>query len=913
MTTIMPLDHVSVAAPPDLAFPRPSEGEVREGAESVKDWSGNPPAVRQPHFVAWHGTRLSGAELDAAIDHIVLELGSHGVSSGDTVVLESDDSGRTVLSLLALAALNCPVVLVDHAERFSADANVTLNPSATVVLRGIGRPKAGVPELLDLRSALTDIERGRTARQDVSETTWNQWFLRSEALGIFSSGTTTGVPALVWKSGAELHENALATAHALGYDNEDVFLPLLPLSGQYGSSAVLIAWVIGAGITTSKRQRVGEAMRMIRRNGVTAVDAPPRIYRSMIEELRRRPGTVAQLKEVRLFGVGGEGVSELLLRDFHEETGRGLIDGYGLTQLGNVAFSEPAVPCEAPGPRVLKPLDTFRIAVVDNDGLSVPDSTPGRIMVGRSDGNPVRDECQWFDTGDVGHSTHGGIVVAGRDGMAIRNGTLVPFAWIESQLFQAGIEAYAVAAPGETGTRIWLIVHDPLHRSTEHWRERIGAVLAPDQLPDSVQVLGELPFEESGKVSRRRLEGLAVGLQKGRGRRRRDRLSALGRVRSVVLANRQELMELVARVSDTPTAQHDFRAMVNVLDSAEGELNLHTTPQSAPVDVFMARNALLESFAIYCVVPSLWARRIRIRPATGTEVIIQRLIELLRDVCPVSLDFCREPQQDFVQRVAAEPSVVLFTGHRSNAEDVLRCLSRHHLFIYFGRGVNPVVVFPDADLERASKEIVYSRLYNGGQDCLAPDIVLVHEHVVEELTRLLSRDAAGYVETNGGALAPLTKETDLLDAVRYLTQNADGMVSGGSLRFGERTFDPAVVRVDGEAQKQPHEHFSPILSVASFTNAAEATELLRSDYYRENGFGTAVYGGSEAFTRALTDIGMVAWGQSLVAGIAPFEPFGGYGVESGFVQHQGRRTLGPISITRSAVQWGASMKEGKRA
>ena len=172
------------------------------------------------------------------------------------------------------------------------------------------------------------------------------------------------------------------------------------------------------------------------------------------------------------------------------------------------------------------------------------------------------------------------------------------------------------------------------------------------------------------------------------------------------------------------------------------------------------------------------ARAVRVRPATGTEKVVERLVELLQDGCPAPLAFHREPQQDFVRRVAAEPSVVLFTGHRSNAEDVLAQLTGRHVFLYFGRGVNPVVVFPDAGLERASKEIVYSRLYNGGQDCLAPDIVLVHEDVAEELEALLTRDAAEYVTANGGRLAPALALAWGLYWIGIGRSDGEGLLSG---------------------------------------------------------------------------------------------------------------------------------------
>lgn len=875
----------------------------------------------RPSSISWQGTHLTGSRIDEAVATLDRGLEDLQINAGSTVALEVDDSGRTVLTVLALAARNARIILVDSADRLAAPAGSPLNAELCVVLRKIpgGMPAGSTPSTVDLRSAFTAIERGVREIHGPSPVDLTAWFAREQALAVYSSGTTTGVSTVVWKSGAELVENALATARAVGYGPEDTLLPLLPLSGQYGSSVMMMTTVIGAGIACCHRTRVGEVIRTINRCAVTAVDAPPLFYRHLVDELERRPGSTALLDSVRIFGVGGEGLSGRLAEEFSDATGRHLVDGYGLTQLGNVAFASTGsrgAPNSAGdgsgGAWALNPVDTFSIRIADAEGRAVPEGSMGRILVQRADGAPLAGTAGtegWFDTGDVGRASGRGFTVLGRRGMLNRNGTLIPLAWIESRLAREGIEAYAVAVSGEVSTRFWLIVHDPVRRPTEQWRRRLRGLLPEDQWPDAVQVVGFLPVDTSGKVSRSRLRGLATGLQNGRAARRRDPSTPMGRLRSVLFAHREELMDLVAAVSDRQTAQHDYRAMMNVLDQAEGELHLHTWPGALPVDVFMPRNALLESYAIYCLVPSMWAERVRLRPATGTERIVSRLVELSAPAAGAPMEYTTATQRDFVDEVAREPSVVLFTGLRANAETVLRRLTARHVFLYFGRGVNPVVVSADADLERAATEIVYSRLYNGGQDCLAPDLVLVQDTVADRMIDLLASAAADYVSTNGGRLAPLAKEDDFLRALRYLTENSAGLVSGGQIDFPGRTFSPAIVRVDGQEVARPFEHFAPVFSVATFEDQEQIRDLLRSDFHRENGFGAAFYGGDPEIVRSLTDHYLVSFNQSLVAAIPPFEPFGGHGVESGFVSHRGRKVLGPVNITQTAVRFGPSLRK----
>lgn len=877
-------------------------------------WSSQPrvvnlatPAPRTgylPSYIAWHGTQLEGTEVAAAVSTTGLALRRLGIDSSSTVVLEADHTGRTIVTLLAVANVGASVVLVDELARLRTV------PEAPV-LAGASRVtlKAGsAADAHDLRSVFREIERGDLQRGPSSLATrvdLTPWFSRPRALGLFSSGTTSGVPTLVWKSGPALLENAHATVAALDYRPEDIFLPLLPLTGQYGSSAVVIAAVIGAGVATCSRSRLGEILRTVDRHQVTCVDGTPVLYRALLDELRKRPAGVGRLGSVRVFGVGGEGLTRRLQDDFRALAGRSLTDGYGLTQLGNVAFAS------TPESDSFTPVAPYRVTVLDSAGAVTAEGEVGRVMVGRTDGLPPVEGTshQWFDTGDVGRMTSAGLTVLGRRGMINRGGTLVSLAWVEAALAAEGVDAIAVPEEGEHSSRYWMFVQDSLHRPRELWREHVAQVLPDDQRPDHLRVIGNLPIDASGKVSRSRLAAMARGLSEARGSQQCSPDSAAGRLRAAVRRSREELIGLIESVSDRATAQRDYWSLVNVLNHANGELGLYSKPPSVPVNVFFPRNALLESFAIYCLVPSLWATEVRLRPAHGTETIMARVVELLGKAapCPVTVD--TSAQSTFVDSVAAQPSLVLFTGRRSNAESILRRLGDRHVFLFFGRGVNPIVVNRGADLAAVAKDVIISRLFNGGQDCLAPDLVLVHERIADDLVRHVVDAAETYLRTNEGTLAPLVKDETLMGALSYLTANADALVAGGTVDYRRRTFTPAVLTVGESGRVRPVEHFAPIVSLATFGSTSEVMDLLQTPYYLENGFGVSMYAFDEAVARSLAGHYMVALDQSLADAATPYEPFGGHGVESGFVVHRGRRICGPINITRAAVEFGSTIAE----
>ena len=60
-------------------------------------------------------------------------------------------------------------------------------------------------------------------------------------------------------------------------------------------------------------------------------------------------------------------------------------------------------------------------------------------------------------------------------------------------------------------------------------------------------------------------------------------------------------------------------------------------------------------------------------------------------------------------------------------------------------GKNPVVVAPDADIDRAAARIASARMVNGGQVCVCPDYVLVPENRLDTFVDGVRTDTAAHV------------------------------------------------------------------------------------------------------------------------------------------------------------------------
>ena len=67
--------------------------------------------------------------------------------------------------------------------------------------------------------------------------------------------------------------------------------------------------------------------------------------------------------------------------------------------------------------------------------------------------------------------------------------------------------------------------------------------------------------------------------------------------------------------------------------------------------------------------------------------------------------------------------------------EILKKLSKQTLFICFGVGQNPAIVADGADLNIASKKIAEAIMFNYGQDCAKPNVILCKKDLYLEFEK----------------------------------------------------------------------------------------------------------------------------------------------------------------------------------
>ena len=212
-------------------------------------------------------------------------------------------------------------------------------------------------------------------------------------------------------------------------------------------------------------------------------------------------------------------------------------------------------------------------------------------------------------------------------------------------------------------------------------------------------------------------------------------------------------------------------------------------------------------------------------------------------------------------------------------------------------GKGPVLVFPDADLDRAAKGIAFGIFGNAGQMCWAGSRLLVHASIAEPLLDRVARLAQGYrlgpgVE-EGVDMGPLVSRGHLDNVLEFLTE-----ARGAGARFlagGHRADDPPlkagnflgptiVDHAEPSSRIVRDEVFGPVLVAFPFDDVEAAIRLANDTRY---GLFASLWTKELATALGVArrlEAGMVSVNESPVT--FPQAPFAGY-KESGIGFEQG--------------------------
>jgi aldehyde dehydrogenase (NAD+) len=175
---------------------------------------------------------------------------------------------------------------------------------------------------------------------------------------------------------------------------------------------------------------------------------------------------------------------------------------------------------------------------------------------------------------------------------------------------------------------------------------------------------------------------------------------------------------------------------------------------------------------------------------------------------------------------------IFFTGSSAVGKVVMKAAAEHlsSVTLELG-GQSPVIVDESADLQRAAEFLMWGKLINAGQSCVAPDHVFVHRSVrarfvdacVQVVRARFGQDAAAQQGSQDLARIINLRHTDRVQQLLVQAVSAGAEVAvGGQVNRGHRYIAPTVLTdLPADAAILGEEIFAPILPIIDFDSLDE--------------------------------------------------------------------------------------------
>lgn len=281
------------------------------------------------------------------------------------------------------------------------------------------------------------------------------------------------------------------------------------------------------------------------------------------------------------------------------------------------------------------------------------------------------------------------------------------------------------------------------------------------------------------------------------------------------------------------------------------------------VTSFLPRNQPLYALTCFVIVPSLMASEVHFRIPHSMRHFFPRLLKTLnvekffKNIVVSDkerMKFLRERSALLIDPKTEESipvtDVVIFTGTSHHAQHLRLVFDQRTLFITNGAGHNPVVVSEDANIQKSVEATLSLQLYNQGQDCAAPNCILVHQHSFDPFIRVLREELrrvkVGHYHDRSCRVGPISDPDDLKRIQGLLVDNREWIdpFTPGIIRTQDSIVEPTIINRPLSAGGNYSEVFSPLIFVQRYNKDSDLSLYFEHPHYAHNAMYISLYGTS---------------------------------------------------------------------
>jgi len=263
--------------------------------------------------------------------------------------------------------------------------------------------------------------------------------------------------------------------------------------------------------------------------------------------------------------------------------------------------------------------------------------------------------------------------------------------------------------------------------------------------------------------------------------------------------------------------------------------------------------------------------------------------------------------------IQAGPDKIFFTGSFEAGKNIMAQAANNMTPVVLELGgKDPMIVFEDADIDRAAEAVVYGAFAHAGQLCVSIERLYVQESIFDRfVSRVVNRMATVRVGTTSESdLGPVISSAQI---ERIEDQIHDARTKGATflndpMQQGSLLYPLALTNVNHGMKLLCEETFGPLLPIMPFKTEEEAIALANDSPY---GLNASVW--SRDLKKAKRVVSRLETGNAYINDVIknignPHLPFGGV-KKSGFGKYHGPEGLRAFSIETAVM---INKSKGKR-
>lgn len=223
-----------------------------------------------------------------------------------------------------------------------------------------------------------------------------------------------------------------------------------------------------------------------------------------------------------------------------------------------------------------------------------------------------------------------------------------------------------------------------------------------------------------------------------------------------------------------------------------------------------------------------------LKPSENTPTVAAAVKKLILETFDESYIRVIEGEKETTSALIHAPfDYIFFTGSVPVGRIVMEAAAANLVPVTLELGgKSPVIVDRTANLDAAAKRIIWGKMMNAGQTCIAPDYILAHEDIKDELIARMKAVLASFYGPDARQSSDygrIVNERQFDRLASILEKDQANVLFGGRIHREELYIEPTLLAATSWSDAAMlDEIFGPILPIMGFRELEEAIQMINS-------------------------------------------------------------------------------------